>query len=538
MNDKTIEQPIEQSIETTNEQNETTQIATTKEQFSLEDKKQDKINKTYLKEYDNKNFARFVNNSYIKYYTPYYQNSLMKDVNISPTRPSEKDLLTWLDNPANNEENLRNVSQFLNYTIMEYRKSLHYYAKILDLDYMVFCDNLEQVSESEAKTKKYKKDRKRAYDLLRSLDVKNSFLNVMMGVVENDAKYFYLRPSEDNLVLQELPQNYCKLTSKHPNGDWAFQFDFSYFNIYGGSLKNYAPEFGIWYSDLIAAHESGAVSNFYQPMPHDKTVCFKFDDNKIESVPPFSAIFPDALEIKEYKDLLKAQAELEAYQFVFFSAPTNKDGKFSMPAQIITQMADAVNAQMPEGVIVSALPNDPVSIDVKSGQNRDKIIGMGQQSYFESLGSPYKVLGGSADNATSIKKSIEADFDFMKHMYGQFERFLNYQISLLGTGFKFRVKFLRKNSFYREDFQATALTAAQNGVSPKYYLASLGLEPFEIQSMLAEEEIDDLVGRMEPIKTAYTATGDESSESTNVDKLSDKGAQTVDLDSNENRSNA
>lgn len=502
--------------------------------------------KNYFKDYDTRESRKLsgqlnqVLNKFEHYYNPYHQNMLMKEINISPRRPKKEELEKWLENPANNEEQLRNVSQFLNYVVMEYKKSIYYYANIIDLDYMLICENSHSIPDAknpQDKLKKYKKDRSEAYDFLKKFKLKNQLLNVLIGVIENGSKHYYLNSSKDDILLQELPQNYCKLTSRHKNGDWAFQFNFNFFASYPESLSKFSPEFGIWFEDLLKAKKENLINSYYYPMPHEKSVCFKFDDNKIESIPVFSGLFPDALDIKDYKDLLKAKTELEAYQFIFFQVP-QKDGEFKMDAQVVMSMARDINNQMPEGVVVSALPSNPTSVDLKGSQNKESKVGLGQQSYFETLGSPYKVLGGGADNATSIKKAIEADFLFMQTMYNQFERFINYQLSLLGSEFNFKIKFLRKNAFYRDEFQKQALVAVQNGVNPKFYMASLGFEPHEVESLIIDEEIDDLVSRMTPIKISYTMSGDEKGKEKNEDELSDKGIETKDLGTNEDVTNS
>lgn len=466
------------------------------------------------------------------YNNPLYANDVLKDINRTPNRPNSQDLRKWLDNPREFEKNLRDVSMFLEGAVMQYYRSIDHFAKQLSMNYELLP--VMRVPTDATKKITYNNGKKKAYEWLRRFRPKEQFTNVMRGMLAEGGKYYYVREGKDFIDLQEMPQDYSYITDRTSIG-WAYQFDMTFFYRYPDAFQLYAPEFEYWYQEIADVIAKNPGNTIYVPMPPEKSVVFKFEDDNAVIRPPLSGTFKDAIEIQDYKDLLKTKVELDTWQIIMQEIPKDKDGKPTIDPKLAGIFVALVQAQLPNGVKTASTPLKPEAISFNQSQTMNNIIGTGEQNFWGSVGIAGNQFGSDSTSGIALKYSNLTDYNFVKHMYLQFERFVNYQLFLVTGEYKFKVKFFGRAMFEEED-KKEAIAFAQNGGSKRRLFATFGYEPYEVENMLHDEIDSGLNDLMIPLKTSHTMSdGDsqggrpESSESS----MTESGIKTKDGGYNE-----
>ena len=67
-------------------------------------------------------------------YEPILSEQLTQEINFNPAAATNKDITEWLLQPQKYDENLRALSQYLEYAVGQYNKAVHYYADILSFN--------------------------------------------------------------------------------------------------------------------------------------------------------------------------------------------------------------------------------------------------------------------------------------------------------------------------------------------------------------------------------------------------------------------
>lgn len=463
---------------------------------------------------------------------PLYANDVLKDVNQNPTRPQTAELRKWLDNPTEHEEQLKRASQFLEGAVTQYFRSIGHFATLLSYNYDLIP--LHRVPDTRNKKKQYVEGKARANEWLRKFRPKEQFNRVMWGVMAEGGKYYYLRESEDYVDLQEMPENYCWITDQTSIG-WAYQFDMTFFYRYPDAFTLYAPEFEYWYQEIAREVTEAPNRSIYLPMPPEKAVVFKFEDDNAVMRPPLSGTFKDALEIQDYKDLLRTKLELDTWQIVMQEIPKDSDGKPTIDPQLAGVFVALVQAQLPNGVKTAATPLKPEAISFNQAQTQNNITGTGEENYWSSVGIAGNQFGKSDATGTALKYSNLTDYNFVKHMYKQFERFINFQLARITGDYKFAVHFHGCSIFEEEEIDR-AIKLAQSGGFKQRMFTSMGYEPWQIENALYDEIDSGINDLLVPIQTSFTMSGkDVGRDKKPEGQLSDNGATTRDGAYNESR---
>ena len=486
---------------------------------------------------DNFSYEKFVNNyavtmgrtferllrSATAYNNPLYANDVLKDVNLTPNRPTTANLRRWLNRPRDYEKELRDASQFLQGVINQYFRSIGHFATLLSLNYDLIPIN--RIPKEKKKKVTYYNCKERANEWLRKFRPREQFNRVMWGVMGEGGKYYYLRESDDFIALQEMPQDFCYITDQTSVG-WAYQFDMTFFYRYPDAFTLHAPEFEYWYQAIAKEIEKAPHISIYLPMPIEKAAVFKFDDWNAAIRPPLSGTFKDALEIQDYKDLLKTRIELDTWQIIMQEIPKDKDGKPTISPELAGVFVALVQSQLPNGVRTAATPLKPEAITFNQSQTQNNIIGTGEENFWSSVGIAGNQFGRSDKSGLSLKYSNLADYNFVKHIYTQFDRFINFQLSRIKGEYKFAVKF-HGCSIFEEDEIKTAINMAQNGGSKQRLFTTSGYEPWQIENMLHDEIDSGINDLLIPIKTSHTISKESSgAPPKNETEMTDKGLNT------------
>src|SRR5690606_16181422 len=118
-----------------------------------------------------------------------------------------------------------------------YRRVLLYFSGLLSFDWNYVVTNVK--NEKEYTSKKYKDDLNIVQDFFDKFTVKEQFKTVMREMLRNETYFGLLRDDGEKYVLQELPRQYCKITSRF---DYGLLMDFNlYWFLQPGVSLDFYP---------------------------------------------------------------------------------------------------------------------------------------------------------------------------------------------------------------------------------------------------------------------------------------------------------
>lgn len=481
---------------------------------------------------------------------PYIQNEILKDINMHPNRLDRDSVEELLANPRQNEKALRELSQYLEFGIMQYNRMIDYYAKALEFDYTLEPTNADA---EDMKSKPFKKAWNKALDFLDSFELKQTGYQVMRGVLVEDVKYYYIVESELGVRLQELPSDYCKIDYLNELG-YQFSFNMSYFLRPGVSLDGFPPEFTEYYNNFLGYKQDKSnkpvnlnIENhngnyfYWQQLDPNKTFCPKFSETHAGITPPFAGLFIDASEIDTFRRLMKTKSQLETWKLLVNKIPLHKNNTtgnskndFAITADVATIMNNGVQAIVPEGVKSITTPFEETNvIDFSSNaQTKNNTIGLGNELFWETSGATRGLFGGNNLNGITAVSSNTVDMKFVEHMYRQFEIFINNQLRLRTGRYRFRIH-LQGNLFSEQQDLDNALKLAQSGIITDKLAASMHMTPREMDNMINLMASRNYPQKLIPLASSFTTSSKDNNneggrETKSREQLSDSGEKSRD----------
>jgi len=449
------------------------------------------------------NFASATSSA--NFYNPIYANSAMKQFNVNSNKPTVSSLVQWMSNPKHFEKQIQSASEWLSYACEFYTRSIYYAANILNFDYELIPINPPSANAKKTEIDLYKRQKYDNNDWLRKFRVKEQCSNTMLDVIKTGGAGYYLRHSDTSDYLQSMPSDYIYINGRVDTVGYTYSMNMSFFYQFPQSMYGFAPEFAEWYKDFIMPDGSfNDRGNPYKRMPVNKSVVFKFDDTRPEMLPPFVGVLKNALEIEDYQDLLKLKAQLQTFQMLYLEIPKDDKGVPTISAKDSINYVAVAQTQVPTGTGIVSSPMHLEQIKFDNSQNFNNIIGLGASNYYQSSGLCPAIFGDSTKSAIGIANSIQTDYLMFEHMYNQFERFINYQLSMISGKYNFAIKFLRRSNYTLNDDVKNAFTLLDHGGAVGSVLSAKGYEPWQHENVLLDNKFSGLNDLLIVPQTSFT----------------------------------
>ena len=150
-----------------------------------------------------------------------------------------------------------------------------------------------------------------------------------------------------------------------------------------------------------------------------------------------------ALDILSYKNVLKNKLIYELYKIIALKIPMKKSGdQLAITFQEAQQMIEAIKAELPENVTAYASPFDSLAIPTDQVDNLSSYVNLGTDSFSSSSGIPQAFLGGDDELHQGSALTVVNNIEFVKtskDFYSQIENFVNFQLQILPTRYKFAI---------------------------------------------------------------------------------------------------
>jgi hypothetical protein len=462
------------------------------------------------------------------------RNIVKDDENFKPAKYTKDQIRTFLLNPQKNERQLREISQYLFTYSMHYQRLLSYFASMLTFDYVL---TPVLVASDKMSSSKFKKAYESASLYMENFNVKYE-LGVIVAIMMLDGVFFgYERVNNESFMIQRLPTNFCRVTGKEDN-TWTFALDFSYFDKDPLLLENvYPPEFKSMYNK----YKSDSTNNKWQELDPSKALCFKFDETSLANVPPFTGVFEDAIDLREYKDLYKIKSKVENIKLLLQKIPMKKEPKsekdFAITLPTVKIFHKGIKDALPEGIMVVSTPMDVTDIDFEKARDKEDKVGNAERNFYSTTGTSQLLGNSDKTGSVGLEASIKSDEGFMFKLLRMFECYFRKRLfTQVTTNAQMRFKVIMPDLtiYNRTVKQEEYLKAAQFGGPVSLVAASMGVQTHDFVALIDFEGFLGLKDKMVPLVSSHTQTATDTggAPTKKAGALSDAGAISKDTNKN------
>ena len=468
--------------------------------------------------------------------------NLTKSENRTYTSFSQELIRNYLKSPFRNQDNLRNLSQFLYRMSQQYRRLIQFYTEMIDLGAYSLIPPREMVENEDIEGAK-QLFFETAY-VVDKLGLKEELYKMILKAWREDASYGYCYYSEDEgLYIMPLDAQYCKISSVNLDGTYNFAFNFQYFRSHSDYLEYWDSEFQTKYN---AYQKDNNLQ--WQELDPEKTICLKVNTEDLAlELPPFVALFEPLVRLLDVAELQNVRDELSAYMLLVarlehLQGSSNPD-EYSTDIETAIAYFNKLSEALPDYVnaVLSPVPIDAIQFKDTNGTDQEDMLARSMDNLFATSGG-YQILGSKESNSSILNAQIIADsMSGLKPLLAQIEKWTNRYLTYI-IGDHFTVKYIEVTPYNKKDVKEQLLKSAQYGIPVKLAVASLdGFSPLETRGLeFLENSCLELHKGWIPLQSSFTSTGitDGTDPVTggapekDVTDLTDEGADTRDSDKN------
>ncbi|MEY8573270.1 hypothetical protein AALD01_02535 [Oscillospiraceae bacterium 21-37] len=448
---------------------------------------------------------------------------ITRDLNNNTNSPTfslytKDDITTYLSNPYTYEKQLRQAVTYIYGASPHFRRLIQYFAGLSDLAYVV---SPYKIDPSSANAKSINRNYRKVLNAMSSMNVRTQFPKILTVCLREDTFYGTLWVTNDNITIQQLPSDYCAISTIEGNVP-NVTFDFSYFDSRSQYLEFYPREFQTRYN----AYQSDRRGMRWQELDCPTSFAVKCNNDILDySLPPFAGILREVYDLEDYKQLKLSKTTLENYAILVMSLGMDKDGNWTMDFDKAREFWRNLDSVLPEevGSVLTPMPINKISFE-KSNTGDTDTIGEAEQNLFTAAGVSSLLFNNDKASANALLLSIKADqaitYGIVKSIEDVVNRFLHAQ----SYGKNFEVTFLDCSVYNRKELGDQYLKACQFGLPfISAYAASQGMSQSDMDSMsFLENTVLNLGQRFVPLQSSSTQSSANGSSNT-----SDEGGAPV-----------
>lgn len=460
---------------------------------------------------------------------------ITRDLNNNSSAPtftlySKDDITTYLSNPYRYEKQLRSAVTYIYGASPHFRRLIQYFVGLSDFSYIV---EPYKIDPRKANVKTINNNYRKTLNMLSSINIKTQGPKVLTVCLREDVFYCTMWVTNDNITLQQLPSEYCSISSLEGNV-LNVTFDFSYFDSHNGMLDFYPPEFSTKYNMYQKSRNTKWIE-----LDSPTSFAIKCNTDILDyAIPPFAGILREIYDLEDYRQLKMSKTALENYAMVSMDLPMNDDGTWGIDLVKAKEIWRNLDAVLPEevGSILTPMPISKISFERNHTSDTDT-ISEAEQNMFTAAGVSSLLFNNEKASANALALSIKADqaitYSIVKSFCDAINRFLQSQ----SYGKNFKINILDCSTYNRKELGDAYLKAASFGLPTiSLYAASQGLGQAELDSMAyLEGKVLDLPSLLKPLQnSAQMGTDPESEGATDEggapkkdsEELTDSGEQT------------
>ena len=325
-------------------------------------------------------------------------------------------------------EKMRSISKYFYKISGIYQRLCRYMAYMYRYDWLV-----TPYYSKDIKPDKLLEGFNKVLLYLDSFQAKKFFGEVALKVIKNGCYYGYLMEKNGNVVVQELPANYCR-SRFIINGQPAIEFNMKYFNdlftdteLRHKMLKVFPPEFEKGYrlfqQGKLKPEFPGDESGWYL-LDIGSTIKFNLNG---EDFPPFIAVIPAIIDLDAAQDLDRKKMQQELLKIIIQKMPIDKNGDLVFDVDEAQQLHNNAVQMLGRAIGIDVLTTF-ADVDVadmadnRTSTTTDDLAKVERTVYNEAGVSQMQF---NTDGNIALEKSILNDEASMWNLIQQFEIFLN-----------------------------------------------------------------------------------------------------------------
>ena len=437
---------------------------------------------------------------------------------------SKAEIMDYIKDPAKNEKALRDAVIYMHGASSKFARIIQYFAGLSDLSY-ILAPNKIDVEKVNLKT--LKNNRLKTMTFVNSMKLKTQGRDIVTVALREDTCYITCWVEKDNVTFQQLPSDYCKISTIEENV-FNVTFDFSYFT---GSREKYLEFFPSEFETKYNAYKRDRKLR-YQELDSPNSFAIKANrDIKAYSLPPLLGVLTSLYDLADYQDLKLSQTELENYALLVMKLGMT-DGEWDMDFKKAKDFWMNLDGVMPPQVGSILSPMNIEKIDFKhTGASEADKVAEAENSIFTEAGVSSLIFNNPKASANALQLSIKADQALTFGIVKSLEDAVNRLISRQSFGKNFKINFIDCSPYNRKEMAEGYLKAAAYGLPTiSMYAATVGLMPDELESLnFLENEMLGLVDKFVPLRSSNTMSASDNEAGrpqATEDELTDAGETT------------
>lgn len=404
---------------------------------------------------------------------------------------------------------LRELSLYYYRVNGQYRNNIDFLAALPLYDTAV----IPLISEGKGSKTQIIKTFENACRFIERLDVPNTFAHITKEWLKIGIYNGILREFGDQVVIQDLPLEFCRTRFKDFNNLNILEFNLNYFKkIPDEQLRQEAI---LSFPEIIQTaweeYITGKRTDPWVLLPASMGgISFAFADDQ---TPLLIASIP---ELKKQDDAVKREEkrdENELYKLLIQRMPIDNKGELVFQLEEVAEIHASVAAMLSGIDTVDVLTTfgdtdlESLQDTSSASQSNDRIEKYRKNSY-DALGRSALIF--NADGSSSLAYAIKKDEALMISYLNVYETWIKFYLNdkFTRNGLEFDFEILPTTVFNRQDIQQNYFRAAQYGYSKMFAGVAMGIKQRDqISLMDFENDFLEMSTKMVPLQSSYTTSG-------------------------------
>ena len=427
---------------------------------------------------------------------------IMRDLNNNRSAPtftrySKDDITRYLANPYRYEKQLRDAVIYIYGASSHFRRLIQYFVGLSDLAYIV---EPYKIDPKKANIRITNNNYRKVLNTLDNMSVKTQFPAILTVCLREDTFYGTMHISQDDITIQQLPSDYCAISSKEGHC-LNVTFNFAYFDAHSELLDYYPQEFQTKYKQYQKDR-----ANRWIELDSPTSFAIKCNNDILNySIPPFAGLLREIYDLEDYRNLKLTKTALENYAMIVTKIPLNDDGTWAIDLDKAIEFWQNLSAVLPEeiGSVLSPMAMEKISFE-RTHAGDTQTVTDAEQHMFSAAGVSSQLFNNPKASANSLLLSIKADQMITYGVVKGIEDVINRFIQAQPYGKNFRVNFLDCSPYNRKEMGDAYLKAASYGFPTlSAYCASQGIGQSQLDSMsFLEDSVLELHKMFKPVQSS------------------------------------
>lgn len=460
---------------------------------------------------------------------------ITRDLNDYRNKPTfskytKDNISDYLANPYQNEDRLRDAVRYIYGASSHFRRLIQYFVGLTDWAYVV---EPFKIDPKKANVRITNNNYRKVLNLLSSMNIKTQGPKILTVCFREDVFYGYFWITSDDVTIQQLPSDYCRISSIEGNVP-NVTFNFSYFDTRKELLEYYPPEFSTKYELYKKSRRAKWVE-----LESPYAFAIKVNADILDySIPPFAGILREIYDLEDYKLLKLTKTALENYAMLAMTLPMDDDGNWLLDYNKAREFWENLDSVLPEevGSVLTPMQISKISFE-KSNTGDTNTIADAEQNLFTAAGVSSLLFNNEKASANALLLAIKNDQSMTYGVVKSIGDAINRLIQSMSYGKNFRVEFLNTSAYNSKEAGDAYLKAATYGFPTlSAYAASQGIGQAEIDSMsFLETDVLELQKMFVPVQSSTqmssadleseAATDEGGAPTKDIGELTDSGEQ-------------